>query len=77
MKNKKSVIIIVSIITVISIIGFVTFNIVTDKDKLSSNEKKWINSSLNNVHNINVINNVNIFGNTGSGVFYEFFFLYG
>lgn len=72
MKNKKSVIISISIIIVIVVIGIITFSIVTDDSKLSSNEKKWINSSLNNVHNINVINNVNIFGNTGTGVFYEF-----
>ena len=72
MKNKKSVIALISVIVIFVIIGIVTVNIVTDNDKLSSSEKKWINSSLNNVHNINVINNVNIFGNTGAGVFYEF-----
>ncbi len=72
MKNKKSVIALISVIVIFVIIGVVTVNIVTDNDKLSSSEKKWINSSLNNVHNINVINNVNIFGNTGAGVFYEF-----
>lgn len=72
MKNKKVVIIIGLIIAIITVIGITTYNIVTDSDKLSSNEKKWINSSLNNVHNINVINNVNIFGNTGTGVYYEF-----
>ena len=72
MKNKKNIIIIIAILIVIAVIGIVTFSIVTDSDKLSSNEKKWINSSLNNVHNINVINNVNIFGNTGVGVYYDF-----
>lgn len=72
MKNKKSIIVFASVIALLIVIGIVTFNIITDSDKLSSNEKKWINSSLNNVHNINVINNVNIFGNTGTGVFYEF-----
>lgn len=72
MKNKKNIIIIIAILIVIAVIGIVTFSIVTDSDKLSSNEKKWINSSLNNVHNINVVNNVNIFGNTGVGVYYDF-----
>ena len=61
MKNKKSVIALISVIVIFVIIGVVTVNIVTDNDKLSSSEKKWINSSLNNVHNINVINNVNIY----------------
>lgn len=72
MKNKKIYVIIVLAIAIITVIGITTYNIVTDSDKLSSNEKKWINSSLNNVHNINVINNVNLFGNTGTGVYYEF-----
>jgi len=72
MKNKKSIIIVVAILVVLVIGSLITFKILTDSDKLSSKEKKWINSSLNSVHNINVINNVNIFGNTGNGVFYEF-----
>ena len=72
MKNKKSIIIIIAILIVIAVIVIATFSIVTDSDKLSSDEKKWINSSLNNVHNINVVNNVNIFGNTGVGVYYDF-----
>lgn len=72
MKNKKSIIIIGAIVLVLIIGGIITYNILSDSDKLTSNEKKWINSSLNNVHNINVINNVNVFGDTGSGVFYEF-----
>ena len=45
MKNKKSVIVLISVIVIFVIIGIVTVNIVTDNDKLSSSEKKWINSA--------------------------------
>lgn len=72
MKNKKSIILGISILIVIVVIGIITFNIITDEDKLSNNEKRWINNNLNIVHNVNVINNVNIFGNNGTGVFYDF-----
>ena len=72
MKNKKSVIITIAAILAIVIVGLITYNVLTDDDKLTSLEKRWINNNLNTVQNINVVNNVNIFGNTGIGVFYEF-----
>ncbi len=72
MKNKKSVFITIGVIILLVIGGLITYNILTDKNKLTNEEKKWINSNINNVLNINVINDVNIFGKTGSGVFYDF-----
>lgn len=72
MKNKKRIIIAVIVIVLIAVISLVTYNILTDENKLTSSETKWINDNINNVKNINVINDVNIFGNTGSGVFYNF-----
>lgn len=72
MKNKKSVIITILVILIVVIIGLVTFRVLTDDNKLTSSEKRWINSNLNTIQNINVVNNVNIFGDTGSGVFYDF-----
>lgn len=72
MKNKKSVIITIAIIFVVVITGLITFNILTDDDKLTSAEKKWINNQLNVVQNVNVVNDVNVFGHTGAGVFYDF-----
>ncbi|MCM1053756.1 MAG: GGDEF domain-containing protein [Ruminococcus sp.] len=72
MKNKKRIIISLIILIIIAIISIVTYNILTDDDKLTSDENKWIYANINNVKNINVINDVNIFGNTGSGVFYSF-----
>lgn len=72
MKSKRKVFITIGILVLIVLIGLVSYNILTDKDKLTSTEKKWINNNINKVQNINVINNVNIFGNTGAGVYYDF-----
>ncbi len=72
MKNKKSVIIAMIVIFIIAIIGLVTYSILSDNNKLTALEKKWINNNINTIQNINVVNDVNIFGNTGSGIFYDF-----
>lgn len=72
MKSKRKVFITIGILVLIVLIGLVSYNILTDKDKLTSTEKKWINNNINKVQNINVVNNVNIFGNTGAGVYYDF-----
>lgn len=72
MKNKKRIFIAIVIVFVIAIIGLVSYNILTDNNKITSAEKRWINDNINKIQNINVINDVDIFGNTGSGVFYEF-----
>lgn len=72
MKNKKSVFISIIVIISVVLIGLITYRILTDEHKLSSAEKKWINNHIKTVQNVNVVNNVNIFGDTGSGVFYEF-----
>lgn len=72
MKNKKRIIITIGIFLAVLLIVFITIGILTDEDKLSSSERKWINNQLNIVQNVNVVNDVNIFGNTGVGVFYDF-----
>ncbi len=72
MKNKKRIIITIGIFLAVLLIVFITIGILTDEDKLSSSERKWINNQLNIVQNVNVVNDVNIFGDTGVGVFYDF-----
>ena len=72
MKNKKNVIITISVILLVVITGIITYNILTDENKLSASEKKWINNNINTVLNVNVVNDVNIFGNVGKGVYYDF-----
>lgn len=72
MKNKKSVIITIIIILLVVVIGLFTYRVLTDEARLTSSERRWINNNINTVQNINVVNDVNLFGNTGTGVFYEF-----
>ena len=72
MKNKKSVIITIVIIIAVVLIGLITYRVLTDDERLTASERRWINNNISTVQNINVINNVNLFGSTGTGVFYEF-----
>ncbi len=72
MKNKKSVIITIVIILLVVIISLITYKTLTDENKLSASEKKWINDNINTVLNVNVVNNINIFGDVGTGVYYDF-----
>lgn len=72
MKNKKSVIITIVVILVLVISFLITYNILTDSNKITADEKKWINANISKKLKVNVLNNVNIMGNVGSGVFYEF-----
>lgn len=72
MKNKKRLVIAFLILILAFFVGFITYSVLTDDNKLSVAEKSWINKNINTVQNINVLNDVNIFGNTGTGVFYEF-----
>lgn len=71
MKNKKWIIPVIAIIF-LSIIGIVTFNILNNANKLTSTERKWINSNVNNLQNIYVINDEPLFSQDGHGVFYDF-----
>ncbi len=70
--NKKTIIIIIAIIIALAILGFVTYTILQDDNKLSVEEKEWITKNINVVQNVNIPNNVDVFGNSGSGVFFDF-----
>ena len=73
MKNKlKYIIIGIVAITIIVSSILVIFNIVSDDNKLTVDEKKWINANLSTLQNVNTVNNINIFGDNGYGVFYDF-----
>ncbi len=71
---KKHKWLIPAVITLILLLtgGIITYRILTDKTKLTSTERNWINSNINNVQNINVIKDENIFSKDGHGVFYDF-----
>ncbi len=72
MKSKKMPIIVTISIIVLAIIGVSTYFILNDENKLTVDEKRWINENLANVQNVNVVNDVNIYGKNGHGVFYDF-----
>ena len=73
MKNKKKIIVIscLAILVIVALL-FLTITILNDENKLTIEEKQWINTNISNIQNVNVINNVDIVGKDGSGVFYNF-----
>ena len=70
-KKKNIVLIIISIIVIIGA-GITLYTLLNRANKLTVQERKWVNSNVGNVQNINVINNATIFTKNGSGVFYSF-----
>lgn len=72
MNDKKRLYTIIGIVIVVLFISVFVYRFVSDKNKLSKSEKNWINDNLSIVQNINVINNANVFGDNGTGVFFDF-----
>ena len=72
-KSRKRILIIGVILLVVAIAGgLFTYDRLTDKNRLTLNEKKWINNNVSTIQNINVVNNINNFGTSGTGVFFDF-----
>lgn len=73
MKSKKKYFIIGGIFAVLVIaLVVVLYFYFTDESKLSATEKRFLADNSATVQNINILNNVSIFGDNGSGVFYDF-----
>ena len=72
MKKKKNILIIILSVIVLIIIGVVLFFILNDKNKLTVQERAWMDNNVSTIQNINIINNANIFGKNAEGVFYDF-----
>ncbi len=71
MKKKKWFIpLIISIVIIIT--AFIVYNIISDPNKLTNEEREWISSNINNVQNVYVAKEENLFSKDGHGVFYEF-----
>ena len=69
MKKQKWIIpLVISIVFIIGI-GLITYHVLSDKNKLTSEERTWINNNINNVFNIYVIKDENLFSKDGNGVF--------
>lgn len=73
MKNKLKTVVytLVGFAAVITIV-FLIVNYLNDDNKLTVDEKKWINNNLSTVQNINVVNDINIFASSGYGVYFDF-----
>ena len=72
MKKKKWLISSIIVIILLIITAIFVFNIINVKNKLTSEERTWINENINNVQNVYVIKDTNIFSKDGHGVFYNF-----
>ncbi len=71
MKKKKSIIIVLGILTII--VGVILFFVFQDNEnKLTTEERQWISENETKVQNISIINNSNLFGNLGEGIFYSY-----
>lgn len=72
MKKKRLIIwIVISIILFVGILVFILKNI-NDSNKLTSEERTWINTNINNLQSINIASYENVFALDGKGVFYNF-----
>ena len=72
MKKKKWLISSIIAVIVIAIVGIFLFKTLNDKNKLTSDERTWINTNINNLQNIYVVKDANVFSKNGEGVFYQF-----
>lgn len=73
MKNKiKYVVISLVIIALIAGGLILVSNILNDKNKITVEEKRWINNNISTLQSVDVVNNVDVFGKNGYGVFYDF-----
>ena len=72
--KKKVRYIIIGLVSIIIILlsSLVIINTLGDENKLTVDEKKWINANLSTLQNINVLNDSPVYGNSGYGVFYDF-----
>ncbi len=72
MKKLRKVIIIIVLLLILGGVTFGVFTLLNDQNKLTVEERNWINDNINTIQNINIVNNANVFGKNGSGVFYDF-----
>jgi diguanylate cyclase (GGDEF)-like protein len=70
-KTKRIFLIIISVLLVILFV-VVGLNLLKDKDSLSVEEKKYLDSNSSKVFDIIVPNDISVFGDSGTGVFFDF-----
>ena len=69
--NKIIVLVTVSVIFIVALLIFI-LNYSKDDSSFSLLEKKWLNDNENNVIDVSVYNDVSIFGDSGSGVIFDY-----
>ena len=72
MKRKQKIIFLVATIIVILSLFFFYYLFLRQEDKLSIEEKKWIDNNKNDVIDISVLNEVFAFTYNGNGVLFDF-----
>lgn len=74
MKNKsnKTLFIVIAALLAILLIAGITYKVLNDENRLSTEEKSWITTNTSTIHNVSVINNINAVGKDGSGVLFDF-----
>ncbi len=74
MKKNKKLVIISSIFASIAAILLVVFLVMyfTNPNRLTASEKRFLAENSSIVQNIAVLNNASVFGNNGTGVFFDF-----
>lgn len=73
--NKKKVVIISIIISVLAIIGAGIYLFLNRQDKkttLTILEKQWIEKNKNEIIDLSIVNNIPVFNYEGSGLFFDF-----
>ena len=70
-KTKRIFTIIISFLLII-LIGVVGLNLLKDKNALSVEEKKYLDNNSSKVFDIKVPNDISVFGDSGTGVFFDF-----
>ena len=73
MKNKiKYILITIVVIAIVAGISVFVYNTINDKNKITVEEKKWINNNISNLQSVNIVNDVDVFSHSGYGVYYDF-----
>jgi len=72
MKKKTYIIYGILLFIIALIISIITILILNNDNKLTSEERTWINENINTIQNINVVKDANVFSKDGSGVIYTF-----
>ncbi len=72
MKKKKIFISIFLTLILLIIWGIFLYRVLSNENKLTSEERTWINDNINNVQNVYVVKDENIFSKDGNGIFNTF-----